>query len=374
MKATTPPGTTPAGETDAGPTVAPGPRSRAVIERLRAVEGAGLRTGADAAPLVIASGSGATLVDVDGQRYTDLYASFAAANLGHAHPEVTAAIVDQAGRLTHASSAFVTEQRVTFEEALVAAAPSGLDRVLLGISGADANELAAMAEAGGRVLMVDHLLVYHPAVQKLRDLVTEGTLGQVFYLYGNRQNLGIVRPDENALWSLGPHDISVMLHLVGERPTEVAASGESYLQPGVEDVVFGRIRFPSGILGHLHLSWLDPHKMRKMTVIGSEKMVVFDDMETERKVTIYDKGPIPRTATSGEYIQVRSGDIHIPKIPAAEPLRIVCARFVQAVTDRRPTPSDGWAGAAVVEVLEAMTTSLAQSGAPVSLAPATPSA
>ncbi len=185
-------------------------------------------------------------------------------------------------------------------------------------------------------------------------------------------NLGIVRADENALWSLGPHDISVMLHLVGERPVEVSASGESYLQPGVEDVVFGRIRFPSGILGHLHLSWLDPHKMRKMTVIGSERMVVFDDMETERKVTIYEKGPIPRTETYGEYIQVRSGDIHIPKVPATEPLRVVCERFAQAVRDRVPTPSDGRAGAVVVEVLEAMSASLASSGEPVRLAEATP--
>ena len=122
-----------------------------------------------------------------------------------------------------------------------------------------------------------------------------------------------MRADENALWSLGPHDISVML-LAGGRAARPRspASGESYLQPGVEDVVFGRLRFPSGVIGHLHLSWLDPHKMRKMTVIGSERMVVFDDMETERKVTIYDKGPIPRTETYGEYIQVRSGDIHIP--------------------------------------------------------------
>ena len=238
----------------------------------------------------------------------------------------------------------------------------------LALTGRDANELAALADARSRVLMVDHLLVYHPAVQKLRDLIDEGALGRVFYLYGNRQNLGIVRPDENALWSLGPHDISVMLHLVGERPSEVAATGESYLQPGVEDVVFGRIRFPSGIIGHLHLSWLDPHKMRKMTVIGSDRMVVFDDMETERKVTIYDKGPIPRTESYGEYIQVRSGDINIPKVPATEPLRIVCERFVRAVGDREPTRSDGWAGAAVVEVLEAMTESLAGSGRPVALA------
>ena len=237
----------------------------------------------------------------------------------------------------------------------------------LALTGADARELVALAGSRERVLMVDHLLVYHPAVQKLKDLIDEGRLGQVFYLYGNRQNLGIVRADENALWSLGPHDISVMLWLVGERPSEVSASGESYLQPGVEDVVFGRIKFPSGIIGHLHLSWLDPHKMRKMTVIGSERMVVFDDMETERKVTVYDKGPIPRTETYGEYIQVRSGDIHIPKIPATEPLRLVCERFVAAVTDRAPTPSDGAAGAVVVEVLEAMSESLASSGRPVTL-------
>jgi predicted dehydrogenase len=238
----------------------------------------------------------------------------------------------------------------------------------LALTAHDANELASLADARGRVLMVDHLLVYHPAVRKLHELIRDGDLGQVFYLYGNRLNLGIVRQDENALWSLGPHDISVMLHLVGERPAEVSATGESYLQPGVEDVVFGRIRFPSGILGHLHLSWLDPHKMRRMTVIGSERMVVFDDMETERKVTVYDKGPIPRTETYGEYIQVRSGDIHIPKVTGTEPLRVVCERFVQAVGDRAPTPSDGWAGATVVEVLEAMSESLAEGGKPVALA------
>lgn len=240
----------------------------------------------------------------------------------------------------------------------------------LALRAAEANDLVAIADAGERVLMVDHLLVYHPAVRAMRDLVEAGTLGRVFYLYGNRLNLGIVRQEENALWSLGPHDISVMLHLVGESPVEVSATGESYLQPGVEDVVFGRITFPSGIIGHLHLSWLDPHKMRKMTVIGSEKMVVFDDMETDRKVTVYDKGPVPRTESYGEYIQVRSGDIHIPRIPAAEPLRLVCERFVQAVRDRRPTPSDGRAGAEVVAVLEAMTTSLKEGGRPVSLAPA----
>lgn len=237
----------------------------------------------------------------------------------------------------------------------------------LALTGADARELAELADERDLVLMVDHLLVYHPGVQAMKTLIDQGTLGQVYYLYGNRVNLGIIRPDENALWSLGPHDISVMLWLVGERPSEVSASGESYIQPGVEDVVFGRIRFPSGVLGHLHLSWLDPHKMRRMTVIGSDKMVVFDDMETERKVTVYDKGPIPHTETYGEYIQVRSGDISIPKIPGTEPLRIVCEEFVTAVAEGRRPVADGRAGAVVVEVLEAMSESMRSAGSPVAL-------
>ncbi len=240
----------------------------------------------------------------------------------------------------------------------------------LALAASDAWELARIGDRENLVVMVDHLLVYHPGLQRVKQMIDDGDLGQIYYLYGNRQNLGIVRPDENALWSLGPHDISVLLWLVGERPVEVAARGESYLQPGVEDVVFGSIRFPSGILGHLHLSWLDPHKMRKMTVIGAEKMVVFDDMETERKVTLYDKGPIPRTETYGEYIQVRSGDIYIPKIPGVEPLRVVCDEFVRCIADGTRPLADGRAGATVVEVLEAMTTSLNQGGVGIPLAEA----
>lgn len=239
----------------------------------------------------------------------------------------------------------------------------------LALTAEDARAVAELGAARDRVVMVDHLLVHHPAVQAVKDLVANGTLGDIFYMYGNRQNLGIVRPDENALWSLGPHDISVMLFLAGEDPIEAAASGESYLQPGIEDVVFGRVRFASGVIGHLHLSWLDPHKIRRMTVIGSDKMVVFDDMETERKVTIYDKGPLARPESYGEYIQVRSGDIHIPKVPNMEPLRVVCDHFVECVANRSAPLSDGWAGLRVVEVLEAMTASLANGGEPVALTP-----
>ncbi len=140
--------------------------------------------------------------------------------------------------------------------------------------------------------MVGHLLEYHPAVRKVKQLLDDGELGRIFYVYANRLNLGKVRPDENALWSLGPHDISVINFLTGEEPEEVSARGECYLQPGVEDVVFGYIRFPSGMIGHLHVSWLDPHKTRKITVVGSDKMVVFDDMDADRKVTVYDKGAV----------------------------------------------------------------------------------
>jgi predicted dehydrogenase len=237
----------------------------------------------------------------------------------------------------------------------------------LALTAADARAVAASAKDRGLTLMVDHLLVFHPAVARLKSLIEDGSLGTVFYLYGNRQNLGIVRPDENALWSLGPHDISVMIHLAGEAPIEAQATGQSYLQPGVEDVVFGLVRFGSGVMGHLHLSWLDPHKMRRMTVIGDEKMAVFDDMETERKLTVYDKGPIPKTDSYGEYIQVRSGDIWIPKIPADEPLRLVCQHFVDAVRNGTAPLSGGPEGVAVVEVLEALTASLGQSGRPVDL-------
>ena len=156
---------------------------------------------------------------------------------------------------------------------------------------AEMEELVELSEARGKVLMPGHLLLYHPGVRKLKELVDTGDLGEVLCIYGNRQNLGTIRKDENALWSLGVHDVSVILHLADEEPSEVWARGNAFLNPGVEDVVFCFLRFPSGKIAHLHLSWLDPHKMRKLTVVGRDKMAVFDDMELERKVTIYEKWP-----------------------------------------------------------------------------------
>jgi predicted dehydrogenase len=223
----------------------------------------------------------------------------------------------------------------------------------------EARELREVVTSTGLVLMVGHLLRFHPGVEKLRELIDSGELGGVRYVYGNRQNLGVIRADENALWSLGVHDISVVLHLIDGRPVEVWSRGEAYVQPHVEDVVFGYIKFDTGQIGHLHLSWLDPHKMRKMTVVGSKKMAVFDDMEPERKVTIYDKGDV--IIPSGQ-ISTHTGDIAIPAISREEPLRLECKAFLEAVRSGTVQRAGVDEGLAVVEVLEAMQRSLDAGG------------
>ena len=223
---------------------------------------------------------------------------------------------------------------------------------------AEAERAIEAARAADRTLMVGHLLEYHPGVDKLKELAESGELGDIHYIYSNRLNLGKLRADENALWSLGAHDVSVVLHLAGgEEPMTCEARGESYMQPGIEDVVFCFLRFPSGLAAHLHLSWLDPHKERRFTVVGSRKMATFDDMDLERKVTVYDKGFDERSGSYGEYI-TRSGDIWSPQIPAVEPLRVECAHFIEAVREGRTPRSDGESGLRVVRVLEALQQSL----------------
>jgi predicted dehydrogenase len=222
-------------------------------------------------------------------------------------------------------------------------------------SSTEAEELYALAQEKGLVLMPGYLLLYHPAIEMLKELVSTGELGDVLYMYGNRQNLGQIRRDENALWSLGAHDLSVILHLIGEEPVEAWARGESFLRDGIEDVVFCYLRFPSGIVAHMHVSWLDPHKIRKLTVVGRDKMAVFDDMEPDRKVTVYDKGTVLRPATEW---QVREGDIHIPKLAGEEPLRRECAHFLSLVSGQGDPLAPGRQGLAVVRTLELLQESL----------------
>jgi predicted dehydrogenase len=223
---------------------------------------------------------------------------------------------------------------------------------------ADGERAVQAARDAGRVLMVGHLLEYHPGIQKLKELTDEGELGdRIYYIYGNRVNLGKLRSDENALWSLGAHDVSVLLHLAGEEPSEVVAHGESYVRSGVEDVVFCFLRFPSGLLAHLHLSWLDPHKERRFTVVGSGRMATFDDMAIEGKLTIYDKGFDEDAGDYGEYV-TRSGYSYSPRIPNDEPLRVECEHFIECVRSGSTPRSDGESGLRVVGVLERLQQSL----------------
>jgi predicted dehydrogenase len=216
---------------------------------------------------------------------------------------------------------------------------------------ADAERAAAAARASGRVLMVGHLLQYHPGIGRLKEIADSGELGDVRYIYGHRLNLGKLRADENALWSLGAHDVSVVLHLAQEEPYEFSARGECFMREGIEDVVFAFMRFRSGLAAHLHLSWLDPHKARRFTIVGTRRMAAFDDMHSERKITVYDKGFDESADTYGEYI-TRSGDVWSPRVANVEPLRVECEHFLACVRDGREPLSGGESGVAVVRVLE----------------------
>jgi predicted dehydrogenase len=230
---------------------------------------------------------------------------------------------------------------------------------------AEARNLVAAADAGRRVLMTGHTFIYNAAVRYVRDLVVSGEIGEVLYIYSSRVNLGQVRKDVNALWNVAPHDISIANHVLGESPHRVRAIGRSFLQPGIEDVVFAVFEYPSGAIAHVHSSWLDPSKVRRTTFVGSKKMVVYDDVESEGKIKVYDKG-VRRSGPDGEYgefqLKLHSGDIHIPKITFTEPLAEECAHFVQCVRTRQAPVTDGRAGLAVVAALDAAQRSLASGG------------
>jgi len=232
----------------------------------------------------------------------------------------------------------------------------------------EARALIDLAQETELKLMVGHLLEYHPAVNYLKDMLDRGQLGQPYYMYTQRVNLGIVRQNENAWWSLAPHDIAVICYLLGSEPVSVAAHGQCYLQRDIEDVVFATIKFADGKMAHVHCSWLDPHKIRKMTVVGPQKMVTFDDMEATEKIRIYDKGAAIKhdiTTSYADIIALRFGDIVIPTIPGGEPLSLECQHFVECVLANRPVRTDGADGLRVVQVLEAGQESLKKRGMPV---------
>jgi predicted dehydrogenase len=239
----------------------------------------------------------------------------------------------------------------------------------LAMDSRQAEALIALADERRRVLMVGHIFEYHPAVRKIKSLIDEGELGQVYYIYSTRVNLGRVQSDINALWSIAPHDISILIYLLGTMPQSVSARGGTFLNGMVEDVVFLVLSFPDGMLGHVHASWLDPSKVRRMTVVGSRRMAVYDDVADEGKIKIYDKGVYRKGEDIyGEFqYRVHSGDIAIPRLDMAEPLRIECVHFAECVRQGRRPQTDGANGLRVVRVLEAAQASLEQGGTTVSL-------
>ena len=219
---------------------------------------------------------------------------------------------------------------------------------------ADAVELNRIARERRRVLMVGHLLEYHPALLYIKQMIDSGELGEVLYIYSQRLNLGKVRSDENAWWSLAPHDVSVALRLLGSNPVSVQCRGQNVVQKTVADVVFATLEFPGGKLAHIHVSWLDPHKTRKVTVVGSKRMIVFDDTLPAYKVTVHDKGfrLNQKLDSYADWITLTQGDIIVPKIDATEPLLKEAKHFVECIRKGMKPISDGESGAVNVAVLE----------------------
>lgn len=240
----------------------------------------------------------------------------------------------------------------------------------LAMSVAEASDLIERAARRNVVLMVGHTFEFNPAVRALKRYVDGGEVGEVYYLYAHRLNLGIVRREINAMWNLAPHDLSIIMHLLDMEPVAVSASGVSCLQRQIEDVVFLNLVFPGGVTAHVHVSWLDPGKVRRLTVVGSRKMIVYDDV-AEAKIQIYDKG-ITRTGPSSPLDQPddfskfqliqRAGDILLPHIEFTEPLSLECRHFVDCVREGKRPLTDGESGLRVVRVLEAAQKSLRSGG------------
>lgn len=235
----------------------------------------------------------------------------------------------------------------------------------------EAKELIQIAEEKDKVLMVGHTFEYNVAVRKVKEYIDAGELGNIYYIYSQRLNLGRVRADVNAMWNLAPHDVSIVLYWLGEEPAQVSARGITFLQKGIEDVVFLNLDFADGRSAHIHTSWLDPSKVRKMTIVGSKKMIVYDDVSSEDKVKVYDKGIAKKNISDnlGQYddfgkfqLIQRAGDILTPKINFVEPLMLECSHFIECVENRKKPLTDGENGLRVVKVLAAAQKSLYNGG------------
>ena len=235
----------------------------------------------------------------------------------------------------------------------------------LTINSEEAKELIALAEERERILMVGHTFEYNPAVEYLKRFIADGELGRVYYINCTRVNLGIFQKDINVIWDLAPHDVSILLYILGMTPNQVSARGAAYVQPNIEDVAYVTLHFPNGVMADVRVSWLDPCKIRRITVVGSKKMIVYDDVEPNEKIKIYDKGvdAPPYSDTVEEFrLSYRYGDITTPAISAAEPLEIECRHFLESIRTGTPARSNGQVGFQVVKILEGAQDSLRTGG------------
>lgn len=236
---------------------------------------------------------------------------------------------------------------------------------------AQALELIEFADSLDLTLLVGHTFLYNAAVQKVKNYIDGGELGQLYYLYARRTNLGPIRDDVNALWDLATHDISIVHYLLGRPPKWVSAVGANVLKSNVEDVGFFVLGYEDDVVAHVHVSWADPNKVRELVVVGSESRVVFDDLKIGEQVRVHEKGVTPLAQADGEAfgldLLIRDGDIVSPKIELSEPLKSQCIDFLECVKTGSQPASDGKIGLAVVQVLEAIDRSLKLKGAPVEL-------
>lgn len=237
---------------------------------------------------------------------------------------------------------------------------------------ADAEHLAALAEAAGRVLMVGHTFIYNPGIATIKEHLARQAIGRVYYLYAARTNLGPIRHDVNALWDLAPHDIAIFNYLLDSVPLWVSAVGAQVLRTGREDVGFVSLGYPGGVIGHIHVSWADPYKVREVVVVGSEQRIAFNDLNTLEPVRIFEKGVArseEEAASYGEHqLLVRDGDIVSPRIQASEPLKNQCSHFLDCVRGGLTPRTSARDGVNVVRVMEAIDRSILQQGAPVLVA------
>lgn len=241
----------------------------------------------------------------------------------------------------------------------------------LTLNSRDAQTLVDIAEARGLTLMVGHTFEYNAAVRALKEIIDSGELGQVYYINAVRLNLGLFQRKLNVLWDLAPHDISIMLYLLGQDPLTISAQGATCIFKDLHDVAYMHLAFPNNVVGHIHTSWLDPNKVRKITVVGSKKMAVYDDVEPLEKIKIYDKGvdAPPYTDTYGDFqLSYRYGDVVIPHIRFTEPLRLECQHFLECILEGKRPLSDGRDGLKVVRILEAAEQSLNNGGIQVAFA------